>query len=283
MNRPAFDLYLRNGIDINSEYLEIAVCAQHNNGGLLGNIWWESNLRHLFPVGEVNGVFGVYRPGGSALNSTQVGSLRAAQYISANYNDNPIGTEEFIEKASIQIEKKLNIAYTLIANKSKQSNVMQIKEQIQRKMTKYGAHIRTLEGAEKAIQETDKDLCEIAKNTKLSTAKELPDAFRNIDILITQFVYLSAIKEYIEKGGKSRGSYLVKDKEGQLPIKDLSEEFRFSLDDGELLNKVCEVELNDTDGKYKCICKWRPVRSIPSDDNWFENVWNEYMNNNIIK
>ncbi|MGM0680565.1 MAG: preprotein translocase subunit YajC, partial [Pseudomonadota bacterium] len=32
------------------------------NGGLAGNIWWESeNIRHLFPVGEVNGSHGVYR------------------------------------------------------------------------------------------------------------------------------------------------------------------------------------------------------------------------------
>ena len=79
MNPAAIELYRTHGIDITKELLEIAVCAQHNNGGLAGNWWWESNLRHLFPVGEVNGTHGVYRPGGSALNSGQVGSLRAAQ------------------------------------------------------------------------------------------------------------------------------------------------------------------------------------------------------------
>ena len=71
MNRPAIEIYMSNGIDLRKEYLEIDVCAQHNNGGLIGNIWWESNIKHFFPVGEVNGTFGVYRPGGSALNSTQ--------------------------------------------------------------------------------------------------------------------------------------------------------------------------------------------------------------------
>jgi len=76
-------------LDITKEYLEIAVCAQHNNGGLYGNYWWESNLEHFFPVGEVNGSHGVYRPGGSALNSGQVGSTRAAQYITARYQDSP--------------------------------------------------------------------------------------------------------------------------------------------------------------------------------------------------
>jgi succinate dehydrogenase/fumarate reductase flavoprotein subunit len=85
MNQPAFDLYMRQGIDLSEEYLEIAVCAQHNNGGLRGNIWWESNIKHLFPVGEVNGTHGVYRPGGSALNAGQVGGMRAALYISKKY------------------------------------------------------------------------------------------------------------------------------------------------------------------------------------------------------
>ena len=89
MNEPAIELYKSNGIDITREYLEIDVCAQHNNGGLLGDIWYESNLKHFFPVGEVNGTFGIYRPGGSALNSTQVGSFRAAQYINANYDQPP--------------------------------------------------------------------------------------------------------------------------------------------------------------------------------------------------
>ena len=70
LNPPALQLYLDHGIDLSREPLEIAVCAQHNNGGLAADIWWEStNLRHLFPVGEVNGTHGIYRPGGSALNS----------------------------------------------------------------------------------------------------------------------------------------------------------------------------------------------------------------------
>ena len=69
----------------------------HNNGGLKGDIWWESNIKHLFPVGEVNGTLGVYRPGGSALNSTQVGSFRAAQYIAANYTDEPMKSSDFVK------------------------------------------------------------------------------------------------------------------------------------------------------------------------------------------
>ena len=81
MNPPAIELYRAHGIDLAREPLEIAVCAQHNNGGFRGSIWWESNVRGLFPVGEVSGTHGVSRPGGSALNAGQVGSARAALFI----------------------------------------------------------------------------------------------------------------------------------------------------------------------------------------------------------
>ncbi len=96
MNPPAAALFRSQGIDLEREPLEIAVCAQHNNGGLRGNIWWESNVRHLFPVGEANGTHGVYRPGGSALNAGQVGSFRAAQlHRRAGMRRNRLTPEEF--------------------------------------------------------------------------------------------------------------------------------------------------------------------------------------------
>src|SRR5664280_1082496 len=87
MNSSALTLYKEHGIDLEKEPLQIDICAQHNNGGLKAGIWWESDLKHLFPVGEVNGSHGVYRPGGAALNAGQVGSFRAAQYISKKYLD----------------------------------------------------------------------------------------------------------------------------------------------------------------------------------------------------
>ena len=64
--------------------LEVAVCAQHNNGGLLTDAWWQTNIEGFFCAGEAAATHGIYRPGGSALNSGQVGSTRAAQYIAAH-------------------------------------------------------------------------------------------------------------------------------------------------------------------------------------------------------
>ena len=76
MNQPAIDIYSEHGINLRKEPLEIAVCAQHNNGGFAVNHWWQSNIQRTFVVGEMAGTHGVKRPGGSALNSGQIGSLR---------------------------------------------------------------------------------------------------------------------------------------------------------------------------------------------------------------
>ena len=35
------------------EPLEIALCAQHNNGGLAVDCWWQTNVEGFFAVGEV--------------------------------------------------------------------------------------------------------------------------------------------------------------------------------------------------------------------------------------
>jgi len=276
MNPPAIDLYLKNGIDLNKEYLEIAVCAQHNNGGLMGNIWWESNLRHFFPVGEVCGNFGIYRPGGSALNSTQVGSLRAAQFICANYTDSPLAVKEFLDAGKNKILDKIEIASILAKPQNRFSNIFEQRRKMQSRMSKAGAHIRSLELVASAISECEYDLANFCRDTAIQSAVEIPEAFKNRDILITQFVYLNAIKDYIENGGKSRGSYLVSDMNGILPCKMLCDDFRFLPDDGILKTRVCETKLILENGKIKCSSSWADVRSIPCEENWFENVWSEF-------
>ena len=288
MNQPAIQLYSDHGIDLYSEMLEIAVCSQHNNGGLLGNIWSESNLRHFFPVGEANGIFGVYRPGGSALNSTQVSSLRAAQYIAANYTQPPMDVNTFVAVVEKQCTEKIKLAF---------SPAKSDWAAMQKRMTDCGAHIRSLEKIERAIRECWDDLkagnIGDSRSDRINPPSDpvatrccapgfhLAQAFRNRDILLSQYVYLCAIREYIRKGGGSRGSYLIQDKSGELPHASLPENFRFSLDNGDLLESVCEIVLDAN--TLECQCDWKPVRPIPTEENWFENIWTEYRKGNVIK
>ena len=278
MNQPAIDLYKDNGIDLTKEYLEIAVCAQHNNGGLGGNIWWESNLKHFFPIGEVNGTHGVYRPGGSALNSGQVGGLRAAEYIAARYRDDPMDIDSFISLTADQIDNKIEMGKKFMSNKAKNSNVMDIRNKIGKRMDWVGAHIRSLEGARQGAKEARKMLLSLGDTTSISSIAELPHAYKNYDLLLTQYVYLSAIADYIEKGGKSRGSYLVYDDKGTLPVDGLPEKFRFSLDNGKLDGLIQEVTYKDGQVSFE----WVKVRPIPSEEDWFENIWNDYRRGAIF-
>ena len=42
LNPLAVDFYKEHGVDLAHEMLEVAVCAQHNNGGLAVDGWWQT-------------------------------------------------------------------------------------------------------------------------------------------------------------------------------------------------------------------------------------------------
>lgn len=62
MNQPAVDFYRDKGVDLASQPLEISLCAQHNNGGLAVDCWWQTEVAGLFAAGEAAASHGVYRP-----------------------------------------------------------------------------------------------------------------------------------------------------------------------------------------------------------------------------
>jgi len=283
MNRPAVELYKKNGIDITKEDLEIAVCAQHNNGGLKGSIWWESNIKHLFPVGEVNGTHGVYRPGGSALNSGQVGSLRAVQYIYKRYDSRPPGEKEFCGMVKEQIKERLVFAKKAVDSSLEDSTfVRETRKKIQERMSACGALVRDPEKIKGAITKAWDLYIKMKKEMRIPSSKELPDAFKNMDLCLTHALYLEAIGEYLDKGGQSRGSYLVLNPEGETPCSELGDEWRFRLNekDAEVNKNILELFL-DENGKVKK--KWVAVRPIPQEDLWFENIWNLYLDDDVIR
>ncbi|MBL7095548.1 FAD-binding protein [candidate division KSB1 bacterium] len=283
MNQPAIDLYRASNIDISKEYLEIAVCAQHNNGGLKGNIWWESNIKHLFPVGEVNGTHGVYRPGGSALNSGQVGSLRAAKFISKLYTNEPISEENFLRATKDQIKTKFDFSKNIISEDKGDIQFLKTsREKIQERMSACGAHIRSKEKINEAVEQAWALYEKLQAEMKIPSVKNLPAAFKNLDLCLTHVLYLETIKEYLEKDGKSRGSYLVLDENGEVHSENLGEEWKFSLnaDESFVEKNILEISLDD---KGKILKKWIGVRPIPDEDTWFENVWNKFLKDEIIK
>jgi len=275
LNRPAIDLYNNNGIDLSCEMLEIAVCAQHNNGGLAVNRWWETNVPHLFAVGEAAGTHGVYRPGGSALNAGQAGSTRAAMFISRRYSDSPMDEAGFLHLAAKQISTKTALAQQFFANKSGRSP-QEIRSELSGKMSAYAAHIRQVTDIRNVKKEAAALLQNISKQTVLSRPADLLVAFENIDLLIAQYVYTAAMEDYINIGGGSRGSYIIPEINGANDIADL---FGFTSDDGKLSSKIQEVSYTP----QGCTFLWDDVRPIPQDDNWFENVWRAYREDEVVR
>ncbi|GAI68214.1 unnamed protein product, partial [marine sediment metagenome] len=71
----------------------------------------------------------------------------------------------------------------------------------------------------------------------------------------------------------------IKDPKGTLPVNNISDEFRFTLDEGSLNQKIQKVYYRDG----TCEFKWDHVKPIPRENSWFENVWNDYMQDNIIR
>ena len=284
MNPSAVDLYKNNGIDIEKEPLEIAVCAQHNNGGLKGNIWWESNIKHLFPVGEVNGSHGVYRPGGSALNAGQVGSLRAALFIAKKYASPAPEKETFAASVSDQIKTIWEfIKKTVDAEAEKNVHLCTIRKDIQDRMSCFGAHIRDPKQIEEARKKAWALYERLQKEEQVYLPQELPEVFKNLDLCLTHAVYLEAIEEYLRRGGKSRGSFLVLDTGGDFkPNKELGEDWRFSLnEEGSFVEeKILELQL---DREIKVIKNWVDIRPIPQEASWFETVWKDYLEDNLFK
>jgi len=278
MNQPAVDLFKENGIDLEKEYLEIGVCVQHNNGGLYGDIWWQSNIGHFFPVGEVNGTHGVYRPGGSALNSGQVGSTRAAHYISKMYNNPPLKIDEFMKVTEEQIKEKIELGEGFLKNLGNDSNVMQIRREIGSLMDKCGGILRSSKMIEEGIRNVNVTFKSLIKKTKIYSINELAQAFQNYDLLLGQYVYLSSIYDYIQIGGKSRGSYIIYDPNGEIDITNISELYKFSLDMGQLDKKIQEVTYIDG----KCKFDWVKAKPLPESEGWFENVWRDYMEDKYL-
>ncbi|MHC4403194.1 MAG: FAD-binding protein [Planctomycetota bacterium] len=279
MNPGAIDLYLEHDIDVSRQPLEIAVCAQHNNGGLAGNHWWESvNVKHLFPVGEVNGSHGAYRPGGSALNSGQVGSFRAAEFIANRYGDWSVSQEAVAAAAGRTAGQILR--WLAICSKAG-TTWQQQREEFQRRMSRAGAHIRSSNELNKAVAEAWEQVRGIeAAGCGFSDSSDSAEALRNRYLGFAHAVYLEAVRFALESGVGSRGSTIVLDSRGAKVHDKLDDPWRIAPEDPGFREKVLET-LVGRDGKVTN--RWVDRRPIPESDLWFETAWARFRSGEVYR
>lgn len=271
MNMPAIELYRSKGVDLYSEMLEIALCAQHNNGGAKVDLWWQTDIKGLFVCGEAAGTHGIYRPGGSALNAGQVGSLRAAQYVSRKGIGDPLDNDKFLKIAEPYVLKHKELVKNLNKN---ENNAVKYLEKARKRMSALGGAMRAKDQILKAIKETEEDIKFF--NEKCG-ADNLMIAYRLRDVLICQKTYLYAMLGHIEAFGSTCGSALYYDKNGSLR-EGLDEVFRFTLDNGKINGFVQETEYGDV-----CKNSVRKVRPLEDGGGFFENVWRTFRENGNIE
>lgn len=247
LNPAAIGLYRGHGIDLSNEMLEIAVCAQHQNGGADVDVNWQTSVTGLYAVGEAAGTFGAYRPGGTALNSAQAGSLRAAEHIARTGSRHP--------PAPIAADELERLQHDLRGYQCAQglSHAL-IRQKFQQAMSRHAANRRCLP----QIRMLRREIGEVLRNIPHMLASDgtFASLIETIDILTAQEAVLFAM----ETAGKAMGSYggaLYLDASGNV----LPENPAHSQDRLITQNHICRLQ--------------KPL-PIPEADIWFETVWAQY-------
>ncbi len=286
MNTPAIDIYKEHDIDLYSEPLEIAVCAQHNNGGFGINKWWESNIKHTFVIGEMAGSHGVKRPGGAALNAGQVGSQRAAEFIVKAYGGE-VASAKYAQKMQVQIENVIGNLKKLNGPDSAM-RAGEVIENIQNRMTVSGGHIRELATAERAIKEAIELYRKIRnEGLKIESITDFIAAVQARHLSLASVGYLKAVIELLKAGSGSRGSHLVLSEDGveiHPDIKDpeTGETLKFKRENEELRSTILRITIDEHASEMFC-CEGVPVREMPRERKAFEVAWSEHREGKIYR
>ena len=268
MNEPAVNFYMDHGVDLRTQPLEIALCVQHNNGGLAIDASWQTSIPGLYAAGEVAASHGVYRPGGSALNAGQCGAVRASEAVAAHPGEMPE------EDAFLQVVQSAEARHAALAARLTDDpaaiNVRRAYADACHDMDRLAGPVRSEEGLVDLLQRIDARLADVSP-LGIHTPGDLRWAYRLRDTLLCQRVYVTAMLDYLKQGGKSRGSAMYIDPQGD-GIPALPEKYRFRLDGDEHARVVQEIRWTGSD----CAVTWRDVRPMPPEDESFERVWKAY-------
>lgn len=267
MNPKAIELYKSHGIDLYTEPLRITVAAQHNNGGVGVDKNWETNISGLYVAGEAAGTFGVYRPGGSALNSTQVGSLRAAESICYSKKEHTEISDNALKHSCGKIAYLLSAVEKNCDKKVLNPQIHLLRRNFARFMSECGAHMRNSEGLKELGEKIALQLSQLDALAQDICPADLPGWFKLRDLLLTQQAIVSSILYAGSFIGNRGGSVYCS------TTPDLTS-----------AAKIQAIDVTENEGfadKLLCYsadngCSFKPVRPIPQCENWFEKVWNDY-------
>src|SRR5690606_27174769 len=150
-----------------------------------------------FPVGEAGGAHGVYRPGGAALNSGQVGATRAAQFIAARRSGAPLGEAEFAAAAERPLREaaELVAAATERAAAGREDNTGDLLRDVGELMSAKAGPVRSRQSIAEALEQVEEWLGTYRELVvaDAGSRRAVNRAFLVRDILTTAQVYLTAM------------------------------------------------------------------------------------------
>lgn len=252
MNPKAYDLYIDHNIDLAKEPLEIAVCAQHNNGGAEIDTNYQTNIQGVFAAGECACTLGIIRPGGTALNSSQVAGIRIAEYLAKQKSVYAPALPDNAECDSIR---------NYIQASQGNSTIREYRKKMQSIMTDYFAFKRDIDTMEKTLPSFYDAYANLSKENQWERLTEIPALFKNRDMLITQMAYAESILHSGVHAG-SRGGALVFKGGNEVPE---NTDYR-------------NIKIQTTYNNGQISMTQRPIRPIPMErDLWFERVWRKHL------
>jgi succinate dehydrogenase/fumarate reductase flavoprotein subunit len=286
MNQPAIDIYAENDIDLGAEPLEIAVCAQHMNGGFAVDKWWRSGIGRTFVIGEMAGTHGVKRPGGSALNAGQVGATRAAEYIAnASAGRMPDTEQPAVQQGLAAAVGRLKSMFAKDAAAVTPAEAM---DEIRDRMTRYGAHLRSIAGASAALKAAKEQYARLLdRGLKISGPSRLAAAVQAVQQCLTHLAVLKAICAMFERGAGSRGSHCILDESGvemhpALIDPQSGQPYRFKQENESLRGEILQLTCNPDAPDLFDVDILEP-RAIPDRDIAFEVAWGQFRDGKIYE
>jgi succinate dehydrogenase/fumarate reductase flavoprotein subunit len=281
MNQPSIDLYHEMGVNLWREPLEVGVCCQHCNGGFAVDVWWESDVDHLFVIGELAGTHGVKRPGGSALNAGQVGGLRAAQRIAHVYYGDPDPPVDFGDVAAPVVKRFERIVATIKKRPAGALDCAEVKRDIQSRMSARAGMVRSAEDLREALQRAEEQWGRIAGEGLVQPEDGYLKAVQARELALAQRAFLEAMLGLIERGEGSRGSHLVADPDGELPHPGLGDEWRFKPENEDLRDEILTLSYDPAEDAFGV--EVVAPRPIPESEYWFENTWAEFRKGSLFR
>ena len=153
-------------------------------------------------------------------------------------------------------------------------NTAEIRRDFSKEMSRAAGAIRSRAEIEKLAERIKAVLSDFSSVVSVSSKNELYKAYRLKDTLLSQYVYLSAMSDYVKNGGASRGSAIYLE-----AVNGFDSLFDFADADKGLLSKIQETALDGS----STICTWRSVHPLPDGGGVFETVWREYREEKIYE